>query len=118
MDQSSNSRLQSESPAKNSVEQELAHLNPKDAARIKEILAHPTANSQKKSSTGWTIFWLIIFTPIGWYFIWKKTAWPTWAKIVVTVITIAAVIGLIIESELIALQVTSTLGGSELNSLL
>ena len=89
--------------------QQLAHLTPEQQSRIKEILAHPTGTViQKKSSTGWTIFWLIALTPVGWYFVAKRTTWPLWVKVTVILVTVAAFIALSIETELIAQQVVST----------
>lgn len=95
-----------------------AQLTPEQTARIQEILAHPTGvsvNPPQKSSIGWTIFWLIAFTPVGWYFVVKKTTWPVWVKLLVIFLTLAAFVGLAIETELIAFQVTSALGGIESN---
>ena len=93
-------------------------LTPEQTARIQEILAHPTGdatNPPKKSSTGWAIFWLIAFTPVGWYYVVKKTSWPAWLKITVILVSITAFVGLAIETELVAYQVTSALGGVDSN---
>jgi hypothetical protein len=94
------------------------NLSPEQNARIKEILDHPSEANQKKSSVGWTIFWLIAFTPIGWYFVVKKTTWPVWVKVLVVTATSAILIGLAAETEFIVFQVSSALGGSGINSLL
>ena len=68
----------------------------------------------KKTSLGWIIFWLVVFTPIGLYYVWRKTGWPVWVKVVVRILTSAIFVGLLIESELIATQITGNILGGEL----
>ncbi len=77
-----------------------------------EILSiEPDQPKPQGMSVGWVIFWLIGLTPLGWYFVWKKTTWSTRTKLIVTVVTVLLFIGLLIESELITTQLASQLLG-------
>lgn len=60
-------------------------------------------------SSGWAIFWLVAFTPFGWYLVWKKTTWTRSVKIIVILITALLVLGLIVETELISSQIAGQL---------
>lgn len=62
-----------------------------------------------KSQTGWTIFWLVVFTPLGWYFVWRKATWPTWVKVSVIISTVVVLSALLLEAELIASQIAASL---------
>jgi hypothetical protein len=73
----------------------------------------------KKLSVGWTIFWLIVATPVGWYLVVKKTDWPSWIKLVVIIFSAVVFLALAIETELVANQIVSQFDSSlDPNSLL
>jgi hypothetical protein len=96
----------------------LKNLTPEQSQKVKEILNHPTGGyEEKKSSNGWAIFWLIALTPVGWYFVVRKTTWPSWVKVVVVIVTLLLFIGLAIETELIANQIVGTIGNIDTSLL-
>jgi hypothetical protein len=62
----------------------------------------------KSSSAGWAIFWLILFTPWGWYLVWKRTTWSVGVKLAVILVTAVIFIGLLIETQLISSQIAGS----------
>lgn len=80
-------------------------------AQILSINPEAKPTEDRKTSIGWTVFWLVAFTPLGWYFVWQKTAWRPWVKLAVILLTAALFLGLLIESELIANQIATGLIG-------
>jgi hypothetical protein len=80
-------------------------------SEIPNITPNSSPQEIKKLSVGWTIFWLISFTPVGWYYVWKKTDWSVRTKAVVIILTGLIFVGLLIESELIVTQIVGNILG-------
>lgn len=53
----------------------------------------------KKKSNGWTIFWLILFFPIGLYRMWRYEQFPKVARIIITVVIGIGVIANMVNGE-------------------
>jgi len=72
---------------------------------------HQAAEAKKVgTSVGWMIFWLVAFTPVGWYYVVRKTSWPNWVKLTVIAVTAFIFIALLWETQSIANQVAGSAG--------
>ncbi len=86
----------------------MSEVTPEQILAAPSILPDQPVTSSRGSS-GWAIFWLVAFTPFGWYLVWKKTTWPGSIKIFVILITALLVLGLLVETELISSQIAGQL---------
>jgi len=53
----------------------------------------------KKKSNGWTIFWLILFFPVGLYRMWRYEQFPKVARIIITAVIGIGVIANMVNGE-------------------
>jgi hypothetical protein len=81
---------------------------PEQILQINTLPKDSAAPQPKTSSVGWVIFWLILFTPWGWYLVWKRTNWSVGVKLAVILVTATIFIGLLIETQLISSQIAGS----------
>lgn len=79
--------------------EQILSINPELPAQLKPV-----------TSLGLIIFWLVGFTPVGCFFVWTRSGWPAWVKLLVIIISMGLFLGLLLESELISNQLLGGLG--------
>ncbi len=63
---------------------------------------HPSNNNKKKwyQKTGWIIFWLIVFFPVGLFLVWRYAKWNKIIKIIITAFFLIAFVGMVSSPDL------------------